>query len=47
MSVPRVRRLLLVLLVGVSMSACPARRPGAAEDPGPPAVLDPNMLDRA
>jgi hypothetical protein len=42
-------RLLLALLLALSLSACPARRATSAakEDPGPPTVLDPMLLDRA
>jgi hypothetical protein len=45
----RVYRAFLALLIAVTLSACPARRATSAaqEDPGPPTVLDPMMLDRA
>lgn len=45
----RCGRVLLALLMALSLSACPARRATSAaqEDPGPPTVLDPMLLDRA
>lgn len=39
----------LAIVLALASSGCPARRQaGAADlDPGPPAVLDPTLLDRA
>jgi len=42
----RVLWVLLALLLALSATACPARRPSATDDPGPPTVLDPSLLDR-
>jgi hypothetical protein len=44
---PRAGRALLAVLFALSLTACPARRPAATDDPGPPTVLDPGLLDRA
>jgi hypothetical protein len=43
---PCIVRVLLALLLALAVTACPARRPGP-DDPGPPTVLNPMLLDRA